>query len=470
MMLSPQNARTRPIGMASLGRTISRPGELSPDARARPGAHASPGPHSLPSSMRKERTPTSEGKKGASSMGEIDDSLTELLASLHDRPGSFGRNSGSDAPVAVLQAALLPSSEPPSRGAPGTDRGGGGPHVRAPRESYRPPRLPGCVSPQGDSGLPRGSPLGKSDAAAFSSPASSPTERKSPGPRFLASKKGPPSAWGQVPKGKTAFISLASDDNSAFRPYMEDGQQVVQPLLRTGRDKEELWDFFAVYDGHGGRSEVDYVEAQLHTTLTLELRSRKPQEALVQTFKKVDSQLAMMGAWNSGCTATVVLVHQSAQGLRTVHVANVGDSRAVLVAPTGDARRVSTDHRANDPEEAARVVNDGGFVRFGRVAGQLSVSRSLGDHHLKECGVSGVPDVCSFTAEEGHALIVASDGLWDAFSDDDAGEALLSHVRDAQRSGGAVADMLREKSAKLLVQSAKERGSRDNILVMVVFF
>eukprot|EP00913_Durusdinium_trenchii_P013536 g12707.t1 len=324
------------------------------------------------------RTPTSEGKKGASSMGEIDDSLTELLASLHDRPGSFGRNSGSDAPVAVLQAALLPSSEPPSRGAPGTDRGGGGPHVRAPRESYRPPRLPGCVSPQGDSGLPRGSPLGKSDAAAFSSPASSPTERKSPGPRFLASKKGPPSAWGQVPKGKTAFISLAwaqrntdpdsgaSDDNSAFRPYMEDGQQVVQPLLRTGRDKEEgrgcgcrasceLWDFFAVYDGHGGRSEVDYVEAQLHTTLTLELRSRKPQEALVQTFKKVDSQLAMMGAWNSGCTATVVLVHQSAQGLRTVHVANVGDSRAVLVAPTGDARRVSTDHRANDPEEASSV-------------------------------------------------------------------------------------------------------------------
>eukprot|EP00913_Durusdinium_trenchii_P013535 g12706.t1 len=83
--------------------------------------------------------------------------------------------------------------------------------------------------------------------------------------------------------------------------------------------------------------------------------------------------------------------------------------------------------------QAARVVNDGGFVRFGRVAGQLSVSRSLGDHHLKECGVSGVPDVCSFTAEDASDV---ADGLWDAFSDDDAGEALLSHVRDAQRSGG----------------------------------
>ena len=28
-----------------------------------------------------------------------------------------------------------------------------------------------------------------------------------------------------------------------------------------------------------------------------------------------------------------------------------------------------------------------------------------------------------FAPQEGHALIVASDGLWDAFSDDDAGEA-----------------------------------------------
>lgn len=41
--------------------------------------------------------------------------------------------------------------------------------------------------------------------------------------------------------------------------------------------------------------------------------------------------------------------------------------------------------------QAARVVNDGGFVRFGRVAGQLSVSRSLGDHHLKARGFAAGP-------------------------------------------------------------------------------
>ena len=30
-----------------------------------------------------------------------------------------------------------------------------------------------------------------------------------------------------VPLGKTAFISLASDENCAFRAYMEDGQQAI---------------------------------------------------------------------------------------------------------------------------------------------------------------------------------------------------------------------------------------------------
>jgi len=249
---------------------------------------------------------------------------------------------------------------------------------------------------------------------------------------------------------------------------------VVQPLHRSGAgtlDGEELWEFFGVYDGHGGRAEVDHVEAQLHGTVLTELLAAPGDTtgALVSAFKKMDSQLAMMGAWNSGCTATVALVMQ--QGLsRVVHVANVGDSRAVLVSPSGDSRRVSRDHRAADPDEARRVSEEGGFVRFGRVGGALSVSRSLGDHNLKGAGVSCIPDVCTFPVADGEALLVASDGFWDALSDDDAGEALLGTVRAALASGQAVTEYLRENTAKVLVRCAKERGSRDNILVLVIFF
>ncbi|CAE8654985.1 unnamed protein product, partial [Polarella glacialis] len=239
-----------------------------------------------------------------------------------------------------------------------------------------------------------------------------------------------PVPWGcSRPGGKTAvFTSLASDPNVEFRPYMEDGYKVVDPLLHCGsRGVEDNWGLFAVYDGHGGREEVNYVEAKLHELVLSELQSfqGRPGEALISSFKKIDSQLGMLGAWNSGCTCTVVLVHRQGHAA-TIHVANVGDSRAVLVSGTAgqySARRVSTDHRACDPEEAQRVVADGGIVRHGRVGGQLSVSRSLGDHHLKASGVSCIPDICNCSlVGDSEVLVIASDGLWDALSDNDAGE------------------------------------------------
>jgi serine/threonine protein phosphatase PrpC len=289
------------------------------------------------------------------------------------------------------------------------------------------------------------------------------------------------SPWGSHAPTKTvAFVSVAQDPNEEFRSYMEDGHFVVDPFIQRGsRGKEDQWGYFGVYDGHGGRQEVEYVEAKLHEVVLAELQSRSLEkgvhqpvhDALTSAFHKIDGQLAMLGAWNSGCTCTVALAHRHASGL-TVHVANVGDSRAVIVGSTS-AKRLSVDHRAGDAEEAKRVVAEGGIVRHGRVGGQLSVSRSLGDHHLKSSGVSCVPDITSYDVGENHALVIASDGLWDALEDDDAGTLVQGCIDSAVSQGGgpeAVANCLREDAARTLVERAKERGSRDNILALVAFF
>jgi len=268
-----------------------------------------------------------------------------------------------------------------------------------------------------------------------------------------------------------ALVSLAQDPNAQFRPYMEDGHRIVDPLPLRGRDASECWGFFAVYDGHGGRTEVDYCEAKLHEVVLAELRSQTSngdaRAALSSAFEKVDGQLAMLGAWNSGCTATVALAHRQGSAT-TFHIANVGDSRAVLVCDTG-VRRVSTDHRACDPSEARRITEEGGFVRHGRVGGQLSVSRSLGDHHLKGSGVSCVPDVCTCNAGEGEVLVIASDGLWDALEDDDVRQVLRSCVENAVTQRVDIGSHMRDGAARALVNCAKERGSRDNILALAVF-
>eukprot|EP00929_Paragymnodinium_shiwhaense_P030103 TRINITY_DN17114_c0_g1_i1.p2 TRINITY_DN17114_c0_g1~~TRINITY_DN17114_c0_g1_i1.p2 ORF type:complete len:745 (-),score=147.86 TRINITY_DN17114_c0_g1_i1:329-2563(-) len=297
--------------------------------------------------------------------------------------------------------------------------------------------------------------------------------------------------WGHLPASSSrtvSLVSVATEQNADFRSYMEDGCKVVDPLLggrssqhSGGRDDEGTFGFFAVYDGHGGRHEVEYCEGKMHEVVLAELRAlghhtpsgKDVRHALTAAFAKIDGQLAMMGAWDSGCTATVCLVHRRHKGAVTLYIANVGDSRAVVVSETA-ARRLSVDHVATDPSEAQRVAKDGGVVRHGRVGGQLAVARSLGDHRLKSSGVSCVPDIAVCDASEGFALVMASDGLWDTVTDDGAREVLCTCVEGAMAEGRggderAVAEHLQTTAAKALVNRAKDRGSRDNILAMVMF-
>lgn len=65
-----------------------------------------------------------------------------------------------------------------------------------------------------------------------------------------------------------------------------------------------------------------------------------------------------------------------------LHVANVGDCRAVLCR-AGKAVVLTRDHTPSVPSEAARVEAAGGFVSRCRVNGILGVSRSFGDIHCK---------------------------------------------------------------------------------------
>jgi serine/threonine protein phosphatase PrpC len=256
---------------------------------------------------------------------------------------------------------------------------------------------------------------------------------------------------------------------------MEDSAVTVDPFQVDVADSER-WGFFAVYDGHGGRQAADYAEAKLHEIVLNELRSARPSDsqsssvgigrwsdeviadAMTRSFQRVDDQLRLVGAWRCGCTATVALVRRTQNAIR-LHIANVGDSRAVIVDGIHGEFRVSRDHRPTDPNEVRRVESEGGFVSRARVAGQLGVSRALGDHALKTSGVSWRPYTGVRDATKDVALVIASDGLWDAMSDSDAREVIES----------CLADQMPDKAARQLVEDAQRRGSTDNITCLVVF-
>ena len=89
-----------------------------------------------------------------------------------------------------------------------------------------------------------------------------------------------------------------------------------------------------------------------------------------------------------GSTATVVVIENRTQHDGTtyliLHVAWLGDSKAVLSSKNGKVLELTNDHRATNPAEITRIGKVGGIISRGRINGSLQISRSFGDPASKE--------------------------------------------------------------------------------------
>jgi len=260
--------------------------------------------------------------------------------------------------------------------------------------------------------------------------------------------------------------------NPLRRNTMEDVHRVVQCL-----DGDARYSYFAVYDGHGGRQIVDFLEETLEKNIAIELKqpdNGSILERLARAYLITDMQSRQQNLTTSGATAVSALLTNTDSG-KMLFVANVGDSRAVLCCKTGRdgevnnttdsgylAVRMTYDHRAEDESEQRRIKDAGGFVARGRVLGILAVTRSFGDHGMKDF-VCASPHLSQARLDDhGHCpfLILACDGVWDVLTDQEAVDLLLPQCVGNEPFTGA---------AELLVQTALDRGSADNITAIVVF-
>lgn len=272
----------------------------------------------------------------------------------------------------------------------------------------------------------------------------------------------PSSAPPGQPPPQSAPLShgFACEQNARWRKYMEDSHTAVHDF--AGRAGSL---YAGVYDGHGGRAAVDFVTQHLHAQLKRELdaagANANIHECLRGAFLKVDRMLMQVGAVHCGTTVAVALCLRASgpSSPLTIHVANAGDTRVLLVAEGGlPVRRLSVDHVATDPAEVKRVQSVGGTVVNNRVGGSLAVTRALGDHCLKDGGVSADPH---YMAHEVGAcdkfVVMASDGVWDVMTDLDAQELLLAHAHES-------CDELAER----VVKQALNKGTRDNLSCLVI--
>eukprot|EP00326_Haptolina_ericina_P032803 CAMPEP_0181258020 /NCGR_PEP_ID=MMETSP1096-20121128/50558_1 /TAXON_ID=156174 ORGANISM="Chrysochromulina ericina, Strain CCMP281" /NCGR_SAMPLE_ID=MMETSP1096 /ASSEMBLY_ACC=CAM_ASM_000453 /LENGTH=379 /DNA_ID=CAMNT_0023356383 /DNA_START=12 /DNA_END=1151 /DNA_ORIENTATION=- len=252
----------------------------------------------------------------------------------------------------------------------------------------------------------------------------------------------------------------ASNLNPKFRKCMEDEHTACR-LHVPGLPSCQ---FFGCYDGHGGRDAVDFVRAHLHKMIERELRESATPQADVsycvsRAFLKLDHMLLQLGTYNCGTTASVCLLWRGASGAAELHMANVGDSRCLLLSEKGPLR-VTVDHLATDESEACRVQQEGGQIIGKRVGGSLALTRALGDHALKGAGggVSATPHyVRRLLSAEDRFVVLASDGVWDVMTDDLVYWEVMSHA----------SEMAQQLSMRL-VMAAIERGTRDNVSALIV--
>ncbi|WJZ82016.1 hypothetical protein VitviT2T_001814 [Vitis vinifera] len=262
-------------------------------------------------------------------------------------------------------------------------------------------------------------------------------------------------------------------------------RRAMEDTLTVAPGELELYDFYAVYDGHGGDQVAHACRNRLHKLVAKEVEHRRDGEGgihwenvMAASFSKMDEEINVEASEmadrsassllrSMGSTAVVVVV-----GAEKLVIANCGDSRAVLCC-NGVAVPLSRDHKPDRPDERERVEAAGGNVinwdGF-RVLGVLSISRSIGDYFLRPYVISE-PEVTVWERKESDEfLVIATDGLWDVVTNELACKLVKRYLSGKIRrrfSEGTNASCAME-AASILTELAMARGSKDNISVIVV--
>ncbi|XP_075273949.1 integrin-linked kinase-associated serine/threonine phosphatase 2C isoform X3 [Opisthocomus hoazin] len=293
----------------------------------------------------------------------------------------------------------------------------------------------------------------------------------------------------KVCKGSVGILGLKGyvAERKGEREDMQDAHVILNDITEECQplpSQITRVSYFAVFDGHGGVRASKFAAQNLHQNLIKKFPKgevvsveKTVKRCLLDTFKHTDEEFLKQAssqkpAWKDGSTATCVLAVDN-----ILYIANLGDSRAILCRYNEESQKhaalsLSKEHNPTQYEERMRIQKAGGNVRDGRVLGVLEVSRSIGDGQYKRCGVISVPDIkrCQLTHND-RFILIACDGLFKVFTPEEAVNFIVSCLEDKNiqtREGKLEADARYEAACNRLANKAVQRGSADNVTVMVV--
>jgi serine/threonine protein phosphatase PrpC len=341
---------------------------------------------------------------------------------------------------------------------------------------------------------------------------------------------------------KANHIRWAVSSMQGWRVDMEDAHVVVELREVEGEAGELLkldqtHYFFAIFDGHGGKYAARYASNNLFSVLAkrpefiqyarlasqgekneqrclgkekellqraledafVELDLRMLQKMVEENLFDLPAETSLSNKHDSGDDWDISLIDPELESIyppfhpasgttvtaafvtpTMIVCANVGDSRTIL-----DGCPLSTDHKPSLPLECDRILSACGTVTFGRVDGQLAVSRALGDfefkgytqeHLLSEARkmdleaqrnfaqslkVTPFPDVLFHfrNPEVDKCLVLACDGIWDVMSNLVCNKFVKDLCGRGEQDAGRIAEEI--------LDACLEHGSRDNMTILI---
>jgi serine/threonine protein phosphatase PrpC len=267
-------------------------------------------------------------------------------------------------------------------------------------------------------------------------------------------------------------MSIIIDHDSLIgkRQSNEDKHVVFTNIDGNDPNKAQI-NIYAVFDGHGGKNISKFLHDFLPPILT-DKRVKLPitKQFAVQCIQHLQDHLKhnmYNYAAEVGSTCLVV-IHFKKNGIEHLNIINIGDSRCIL-CHNSMAIPLTLDHKPHYPSERERIKKIGGDILCDsagdwRCEG-LSLSRAVGDLNAYPY-VTCTPDVYKYTLSYADKfIIVACDGLYEGIPDNqDIINFVLDNCYDI-----VTGERRNTKIATKLAQYAIERGSSDNISVIVIF-
>jgi len=282
-------------------------------------------------------------------------------------------------------------------------------------------------------------------------------------------------------KGSSCSKKIMEDTNKAMTVT------IVLPAADSSSNFRKVKaSFFGVFDGHGGtwrapdfvalnighnilHALVQEMEEQSHKGIVSKddlLNKKNLEQAVRAGYLKTDEKFLKEG-FQGGSTCVTALIIDG-----NLVVSNVGDSRAVICIKSsdgdgGEAQELTRDHKPDREDERKRIEELGGSVTDCRGVwrvGTMAVSRAIGDRSMKTF-LSAEPETKVIEIKSDYEFIIlASDGLWDVVTNQEAVDIVRPFYCQDENGGGGV--LL--GACKKLVELAIDRKSKDDITVMIV--